>query len=157
LNAPAAFLGHPSQKFGRLRLVPKRAVSISHASEGEGAMVVPIQEFAFVTVGSVVLSLLLLTALWPWTREVRRLVIIASASVVGIVIWNVALNVTNAAALNVDKYILGLSAQDIGSAVAAFTVVLLTLVVAERGQPTSRVLGPSAIVGLVTLMVDRFG
>jgi hypothetical protein len=120
-------------------------------------MVVPIQEFAFVTVGSVVLSLLLLTALWPWTREVRRLVIIASASVVGIVIWNVALNVTNAAALNVDKYILGLSAQDIGSAVAAFTVVLLTLVVAERGQPTSRVLGPSAIVGLVTLMVDRFG
>jgi len=122
-----------------------------------GAMVVPIQEFVFVTVGSVVLSLVLLTALLPWSREVRRLVLIAVACVVGIIIWNVALNVTNAGALNVDKYVFGLSAQDIGSAVLAFIVVLLTLVVAERGQPRSHVLGASAIVGLVTLVVDRFG
>ncbi|TME28924.1 MAG: hypothetical protein E6I75_23005 [Chloroflexi bacterium] len=104
-----------------------------------------------------VLSLVLLTALLPWSREVRRLVLIAVACVVGIIIWNVALNVTNAGALNVDKYVFGLSAQDIGSAVLAFIVVLLTLVVAERGQPRSHVLGASAIVGLVTLVVDRFG
>ena len=120
-------------------------------------MVVPIQEFVFVTVGSVVLSLVLLTALLPWSREVRRLVLIAVACVVGIIIWNVALNVTNAGALNVDKYVFGLSAQDIGSAVLAFVVVLLTLVVVERGQPKSHVLGASLIVGLVTLVVDRFG
>src|SRR5438309_3519092 len=124
---------------------------------GGGAMVVPIQEFVFVTVGSVVLALVLLTALLPWSREVRRLVLIAVACVVGIIIWNLALNVTNASALNVDKYVFGLSAQDIGSAVLAFIVVLLTLVVAERGQPRSHVLGASAIVGLVTLVVDRFG
>ena len=128
-----------------------------HPKVGGGAMVVPIQEFVFVTVGSVVLSLVLLTALLPWSREVRRLVLIAVACVVGIIIWNVALNVTNAGALNVDKYVFGLSAQDIGSAVLAFIVVLLTLVVAERGQPRSHVLGASAIVGLVTLVVDRFG
>ena len=120
-------------------------------------MVVPIQEFVFVTVGSVVLSLVLLTALLPWSRDVRRLVLIAVACVVGIIIWNVALNVTNAGALNVDKYVLGLSAQDIGSAVLALVVVLLTLVVADRGQPWRHVLGASAIVGLVTLVVDRFG
>ena len=100
-------------------------------------MVVPIQEFVFVTVGSVVLSLVLLTALLPWAREVRRLVLIAVACLVGIIIWNVALNVTNAGALNVDKYVLGLSAQDIGSAVLALVVVLLTLVVADRGQLTA--------------------
>ena len=128
-----------------------------HPKVGGGAMVVPIQEFVFVTVGSVVLSLVLLTALLPWSREVRRLVLIAVACVVGIIIWNVALNVTNAGALNVDKFVFGLSAQDIGSAVLAFIVVLLTLVVAERGQPRSHVLGASAIVGLVTLVVDRFG
>ena len=120
-------------------------------------MVVPIQEFVFVTVGSVVLSLLLLTALLPWTRQVRRLALITVACVVGIIIWNVALNIRNAGALNVDKYVFGLSAQDIGSAVLAFAAVLLTLVVAERGQPMTRVLGASAIVGLVTLVVDRFG
>jgi len=120
-------------------------------------MVVPIQEFVFVTVGSVVLSLLLLTALLRWTRQVRRLALITVACAVGIIVWNVALNVTNAGALNVDKYVFGLSAQDIGSAVLAFVVVLLTLVVADRGQPRSHVLGASAIVGLVTLVVDRFG
>jgi hypothetical protein len=123
----------------------------------EGTVVVPIQEFVFVTVGSVVLSLPLLIVLLPWAREPRRLVLIAVACVVGIIIWNAALNVTNAGGLNVDKYVFGLSMQDIGSAVLAFVFVLLTLVVAERGQPRSRVLGVAAVVGVVTLVVDRFG
>jgi len=120
-------------------------------------VVVPIQEFVFVTVGSVVLSLVLLTGLLPWTRERRRLVLISAACVVGIIIWNLALNVTNAGGLNVDKYVFGLSAQDIGSAVVAFVAVLLALILAERGHLRSQMLGAAAVVGVVTLVVDRFG
>jgi hypothetical protein len=120
-------------------------------------MVVPVQEFVFVTVGSVVLSLVLVAALLPWTRAARRLVLIGLACAVGIIVWNVALNVGNAAALNVDSAILGLSVQDVGSAVLACVVTLVALMLGDRGQPTSRKLGASAIVGLATLIVDRFG
>ena len=120
-------------------------------------MVVPIQEFVFVTVGSVVLSLVLVAALSPSAREVRILVLIGLACAIGIIVWNVALNVANAAALNVDSAVLGLSVQDIGSAVLAFGATLGALILGDRGQPTSRKLGAAAIVGLVTLIVDRFG
>ena len=85
-----------------------------------GAMVVSVREFVFVTVGSVVVSVLVLGVLWPWARQVRRLAVIGVAMAVGIVIWNLALNLTNATGLNVDSPILGLSAQDVGSGVFAF-------------------------------------
>jgi len=120
-------------------------------------MVVPIQEFVFVTVGSVVLSLVLLAVLLPWTRDARRLVLIGFACAVGIIVWNVALNVANAGALNVDSAILGLSIQDVGSAVLALVATFVALMLGDRGQPTIHKLGASAIVGLATLIVDRFG
>ena len=78
-------------------------------------MVVPLQEFVFVTVGAVVLSLLIVAALMPWARLLRRLVLIGGACAIGIILWNVALNVANATALNVDSDIAGLSVQDVGS------------------------------------------
>jgi hypothetical protein len=108
-------------------------------------------------VGSVVLSLLILAALFPWARNGRRLVLIGVACAVGIIVWNLGLNVTNATALNVDSAILGLSVQDVGSAIAAFVVTLAVLAVADRGLPMANKLGTSAIVGLVTIIVDRFG
>ena len=120
-------------------------------------MVVPLQEFVFVTVGAVVLSLLIVAALMPWARLLRRLVLIGGACAIGIILWNVALNVANANALNVDSEIAGLSVQDVGSAVLAFIATLIALVVGDRGQPLRRVLSVSAIVGLTTLLVDRFG
>src|SRR5438067_1627862 len=121
-------------------------------------MVVSPREFIFVTVGSVVLSLLLLSAVWPWTRRVRTLVTIGVTTAIGIIVWNAALNVTNAAALNVDSPFLGLSVQDVGSGVAAFLVTLLVLqFITDRSQPTGRVVGASAIIGLVTIVVDLFG
>ena len=119
-------------------------------------MVVPIQEFVFVTVGSVVLSLALVAALFPWAREVRMLVLIGVACAVGIIVWNVALNVASAAVLNVDSAILGFSVQDVGSAVLAFVATLVVLLLAARGQPMRSRLGTAAIVGLATLLIDRF-
>lgn len=121
-------------------------------------MVVSIREFVFVTVGSVVLSLIVLSALWSWAREPRRLIAIAVAAAVGIIVWNLALNLTNARALNVDSPVLGLSAQDVGSGVLAFVATLLALrFVTDRSEPISRILGASAIVGVVTVVVDLFG
>jgi len=56
---------------------------------------------------------------------------------------------------HVDSDILGLSVQDVGSGVLAFCATLLGLAVADRSQ-LRRVLGASAIVGFVTILVDRF-
>jgi low temperature requirement protein LtrA len=121
-------------------------------------MVVSLREFIFVTVGSVVVSLAVLAAFWPWARPPRRLATIGVTTAVGIVLWNAALDLTNATALNVDSPVLGLSAQDVGSGVVAFLVTALVLsLVTDRGAPASRVLGVSAIVGLVTIVIDLFG
>jgi hypothetical protein len=121
-------------------------------------MVVSIREFAFVIVGSVVLSILMLAAAWSWARQPRRLLAIAVSTAVGILIWNLTLNVTNASALNIDSPLLGLSAQDVGSGVAAFVVTLLVLrLVTERSEPLSRSVGAAAVVGVVTVIVDLFG
>jgi hypothetical protein len=121
-------------------------------------MVVSLRELIFVTVGSVVLSLALLAALWPWARTPRRLTTIGLTAALGIIVWNVALNLTNATALNVDSPVLGLSAQDVGSGILAFATTALVLrLVTDRVEPASRVLGASGIVGLVTIVVDLFG
>ena len=140
---------------------PHRTADSDMPGEPEGKrgpMVVSLREFIFVTVGSVVLSLAILAALWPWARQPRRLLAIGLATAIGIIAWNTALNLTNATGLNVDSPVLGLSAQDVGSGVAAFLITLLVLrFVTERAEPTSRVLGASGIVGIVTIVVDLFG
>ena len=121
-------------------------------------MVVSIREFVFVTVVSVLLSVVVLVAAWPWARQPRRLIAIALSMAIGIVIWNTALNLSNASALNVDSPFLGLSAQDVGSGVAAGIVTLLVLrFVTDRGAPLTRVLAVAAIVAVVTIVVDLFG
>lgn len=121
-------------------------------------MVVSLREFIFVITGSVVLSLAVLAAFWPWTRRLSTLVTIAVTTAVGILLWNLALNVTNASSLNVDSRFLGVSVQDIGSGIAAFLLTLLVLrFVTDRTAPISRVLGASGVVGVITILVDLFG
>jgi|ERR1051326_1986710 hypothetical protein len=121
-------------------------------------MVVPVREFVFVIVGSLVLGLVLLAVVWPWARVPRRLAAIGLSAAAGIFIWNLALDVTGAAALNVDSRFLGLSVQDVGSGVAAFIVILLVLRFAtERTEPAWRALTAAAVVGVVTIAVDLLG
>src|SRR5439155_7738355 len=86
-----------------------------YRSREDTGMVVSLREFAFVTVGSIVLSLALLAVIWPWARQIRRLTAIGVAVAVGVILWNTALNLTNASSLNVDSPLLGLSVQDVGS------------------------------------------
>jgi len=120
--------------------------------------VVSLREYLFVIIGSVVLSLAVLAIVFPWVRHVRTLVTIAMATTIGIVIWNTLLNVTNATSLNVDSPFLGLSVQDVGSGVAAFVVTALVLrFVTNKDEPVARVIAASAVVGLVTVLVDLLG
>jgi hypothetical protein len=120
--------------------------------------VVSLREYVFVVVGSVILSVAVLAIFFPWTRRGRTLVTIAVAAALGIVIWNTLLNVTNATFLNVDSPVLGLSAQDVGSGVGAFLVTALALrFVADRQASTGRLLVASALVGLLTILVDLLG
>ena len=123
----------------------------------EGAVVVPLREFLFVIVGSVALSLVILATIWLWTREPRLLGLIDGACLLGIVVWNIALNLADATSLNADSDILGLSVQDVGSGVLAFLAVAAALAVGSHGTSPGRVLGAAAIVGIVTLVVDRYG
>ncbi len=121
-------------------------------------MVVSVREYVFVIVGSVVLSLAVVSAVWPWTRQLKTLLSIALSAIIGIVIWNTGLNVTNARSLNVDSPILGLSAQDVGSGVLAFLVTLIVLRFATaRTESTGRIAAASVAVGLMTILVDLFG
>jgi hypothetical protein len=119
-------------------------------------MVVAVEEFVSVILGSVVLSLVVLVFVWPRIRDARRLGVIALACAVGILVWNIGLNVTNAGGLNVDSPVLGLSVQDVGSGVLASIATLVALTAIDRGTAASRRVSISAVVGLLTIVVDRF-
>lgn len=120
--------------------------------------VVTFREYVFVIVGSVVLSLVIVAVLFPWVRQLRTLITIALTITIGIVIWNTLLNLTNATSLNVDSPLLGLSVQDVGSGIGAFLVTALVLrFLTHRDVPAGNVLIVSAIVGLVTVLVDLVG
>ncbi|HEX5416821.1 MAG TPA: hypothetical protein VFZ25_14235 [Chloroflexota bacterium] len=119
-------------------------------------MVVEPIEFVAVIVGSVVLSVIILAALWPWARDARRLAALAMGMTIGIIAWNVMLNLTGAVAMNVDSAY-RVSAQDVGSGVFAFAVASLTLgLVADRDAKAVQVVGMAAIAGILTLLVDLF-
>ena len=120
-------------------------------------MVVSPREFIVVIAASIVLSLAILAGIWPRLRDGRTLAVIAVAATIGIILWNLALNVTNASFLNVDSPLVGLSVQDVGSGVAAFVATLVALqFVVDGSQSAARVLGISAVVGIATVLVDLF-
>jgi hypothetical protein len=120
--------------------------------------VVSLREYVFVIIGSVLVSLAVLAVVFPWVRNPRTLITIGLSTTIGIVIWNTLLNVTNATSLNVDSPFVGLSVQDVGSGVGAFLVTALVLrFVTHRAEPAARILSASAVVGVVTVLVDLVG
>jgi hypothetical protein len=113
-------------------------------------------EILAVCVASVILTLIVVVAVWPRVRDPRQLVALVVGMVVGIVAWNVMLNLTNAAAMNVDSAY-RVSGQDVGSGVFALAAGVLALgLIADRNEPAGRVVGAAAIAGLLTILVDLF-
>jgi hypothetical protein len=123
--------------------------------EGEIVVVEPV-EILVVSVLSSILTAAIAAALWPTMRDARSLTALVIGMVAGIVVWNVMLNLTNAAAMNVDSAY-RVSGQDVGSGVFALAIACLTLgLIAKRSEQAVTVVGVAAVAGLVTLIVDLF-
>lgn len=96
-------------------------------------------------------------AVWPWARAHGRFLAAGAATTIGFIAWNLVLNATDARGFNVDAPVIGLSWADAGSGLLAFlgTALLLGLVL-ERHEPAGRVVGATAIAGLLAMLVDLF-
>jgi hypothetical protein len=96
-------------------------------------------------------------AAWPWARRRGRFAVAGVATTVGFIAWNLTLNATGATGFDVDAPIIPLSWADAGSGVLAFVASALVLgLIAERGEPASRVVGAAALAGLAAMIVDLF-
>ncbi len=108
---------------------------------------------AFVS-GAIAAALL---ALWPWGRARGRCVLAGVATVAGFMAWNFTLDHTNATGFDVDAPVVRVSWQDAGTGILCFAAAALVLgLFTERREPAVRVVGASAIVGLVALVYDVF-
>jgi hypothetical protein len=121
-------------------------------------VVVSVGEIFSLVVATAVVSIALLAAILPWAREPAKLLPFVGAALAGILVWNLLLNLTHlnlthATALNVDG-MLGLSVQDLGSGIAALAFV--AAVGAIRGGRAREVAVAACVIGLVTVVIDRF-
>ena len=114
----------------------------------------------WIAVGAALTALAAAGALyaWPWSRERRRMLVGAGATVVGFLVWRGALIVANGANLDIDyDVLLGLSFEDIGSGVMSFLFATLAFGLwTDRGEPAQRVVTAAGLVGLAAIVVDRF-
>ncbi len=96
-------------------------------------------------------------ASWSWSRAQGRFVLGAVATFVAFVLWRLVLQSAAASSLDVDGPVLGLSFEDVGSGVLAFTLAALGLGLGrDRDAPAHRVTIAAAIAGLLATVVDRF-
>lgn len=114
------------------------------------------QEVAIASVAAGVLAGLGLVA-WPWSRAKGRFWIGGVATIVAVVLWRLVLLSANGENLDIDGPVLGLSFEDVGSGVLAFTLSSLALVLAtDRRSPAWRVAVAALIAGGLATVADRF-
>jgi len=120
-----------------------------------------IQDVLVYVAGALVASAVVAAILYwrfAWSRDRRRFVIAATATFIGWVLWRTVLQLSNADNLDVDNpWLLGLSAQDVGSGVLAFVLTALPLgLLWERNEPARRIVACAGIAGALAMLVDRF-
>ena len=95
---------------------------------------------------------------WPWSRTHFRYWIGGVTTFLGCLAWNLTLNATGAVPnFNVDAPVIPLSWADAGSGFFACLLTSLVLGLAtDRKEPAGRVVGASAIAGLVAVGLDLF-
>ncbi len=96
--------------------------------------------------------------LWPWSRGRFRFLVGAASTFVGYEAWHLLLNASNGSNFDVDNpALLGLSAEDVGSGVVAFVLIVLVLGLAVDGKEQARrVVAAGVIAALLAMLVDRF-
>ncbi len=113
-----------------------------------------------ITLGAVLTAAAVAGALyvWPWSRQPRRIVVGALASVAAFLLWRGGLIIANGANLDIDyPLLLGLSFEDIGTGVMAFLLSALAFGLGiDRTEPAQRVVMSAALVGAAATLVDRF-
>jgi hypothetical protein len=99
-----------------------------------------------------------LWVVWPWARVQLRFWIAGVTTFVGFLLWNLTLNVTGAVPnFDVDAPVVRVSWADAGSGIfACFVTALVLGLLTDRQAPASRVVGASAIVGLIATGLDLF-
>jgi hypothetical protein len=96
-------------------------------------------------------------AAWPWARERATFVVAGVATMLAMMAWNGILHISNTSSFNVDAPVIGLSWQDVGSGVWAFTATALILgLFYRRDAPAHRVVAAAGIAGLVAMIFDIF-
>jgi hypothetical protein len=87
---------------------------------------------------------------WPWGRRNNRFAVAAVTTALGVVAWNLTLRHTAAYGFEADAPALHVSWQDAGSGVVVFVCSALVFgLVAEQTEQARRVVGASALAGLV--------
>lgn len=113
-----------------------------------------------VAVGAILVGLASGGALyaWPWSRERRRFVVGSVATVLAFVAWRGVLISVNGGNLDVDNPLfLGLSYEDVGSAVMAFAFSAVAFgLITDRAASAERVVKAAALAGAMAMLVDRF-
>ena len=119
------------------------------------------QDFLIYVVGALLAAVIVAAVLYwryPWSRPRGRFATAAIATFVAWILWRVVLQLSNGDNLDVDNpFLLGLSAQDVGSGIVAFLLTAVPLgLVSERDEPAHHVTATALIAGALAMFVDRF-
>ncbi|TMG52027.1 MAG: hypothetical protein E6H84_14630 [Chloroflexi bacterium] len=98
------------------------------------------QDALIYVVGALLAAVIVAAVLYwryPWSRPRGRYGTAAIATFVAWILWRVVLQLSNGDNLDVDNpFLLGLSAQDVGSGILAFLLTAVPLgLVSERDEP----------------------
>jgi len=96
------------------------------------------------------------SCLYPWARFQLRFAIVAVATFLGFIAWNLVISNANATGLDVDSQFLDLSWQDVGSGVLSFSTVALALGAVWRAEPAGKAILTAGIAGVVAMIYDIF-
>jgi hypothetical protein len=119
------------------------------------------QDLLIYVVGALLAAIVVAGVLYwryPWSRRRGRFGTAAIATFVAWILWRVVLQLSNGDNLDVDNpFLLGLSAQDVGSGILAFLLTALPMaLISERDEPAHHVAATAAIAGALAVLVDRF-
>jgi hypothetical protein len=94
--------------------------------------------------------------IFPWARSQLRSAVVAVATFLGFIAWNLVISHANATGLDVDSQFFDLSWQDVGSGVLAFAATALALGAIWRKEAAGRVVLTAGTAGLVAVIYDIF-
>ena len=92
---------------------------------------------------------------WPWGRRNNRFAVGAFTTALGVLAWNLTLRHTAATGFQADAPLIRVSWQDVGAGVIVCLFAALFFgLVAEQTEQALRVVGASALAGVVAALLE---